>query len=92
MREFLLSEKTEDEFPRNAYYGDGSPIETSVIAEIREAYRQAAVTFSWRRGDILMVDNMRVAHGRAPFVGPRKILVAMSGSVSNHEVDTDGEN
>ncbi len=91
IREFLLSEKTENEFPRNAYYGDGSPIESSVIAEIREAYRQAAVTFPWQRGDILMLDNMRVAHGRAPFVGPRKILVAMSGSVSNLEVDTNGD-
>ncbi|HKR15496.1 MAG TPA: amino acid adenylation domain-containing protein [Pyrinomonadaceae bacterium] len=91
IREFLLSEKTEDEFPRNAYYGDGSAIESSVIAEIREAYRQAAITFPWKPGDILMIDNMRVAHGRAPFAGPRKILVAMSGSVTNLEVDTNGD-
>jgi hypothetical protein len=25
-----------------------------------------------------MLDNMLIAHGRNPFVGPRKILVAMA--------------
>ncbi|HYW71139.1 MAG TPA: amino acid adenylation domain-containing protein [Pyrinomonadaceae bacterium] len=89
VREFLLSERAEESFPRQAYYGDGSPIEASVIAEIREAYRQAAVTFTWQRGDILMLDNMQVAHGRAPFAGPRKVLVAMSGCVSSRDVKCD---
>ena len=31
-------------------------------------------------GDVLMLDNMLAAHGRRPFKGRRKILVAMSGS------------
>jgi amino acid adenylation domain-containing protein len=90
VRELLLSEKTEESFPRNSYYGDGSLIESSVIAEIREVYRQAAVTFTWEPGDILMLDNMQVAHGRAPYVGNRKVLVAMSGRVSSLDVDVEG--
>jgi amino acid adenylation domain-containing protein len=88
--ESLLVEMTEDDLPRNAYYGDGSPIESSVIAEIREAYRQAAVTFPWRAGDIMMLDNMQVAHGRAPFTGTRKVLVAMSGRIAKSELETEG--
>jgi len=48
-----------------------------VIEEIRNAYLQETVTFRWREKDLLMIDNMLVAHGRRPFVGPRKILVAM---------------
>ena len=88
--EALLVEMTEDDLPRNAYYGDGSPIESSVIAEIREAYRQAAVTFPWRAGDIMMLDNMQVAHGRAPFTGARKVLVAMSGRIAKSELETEG--
>jgi hypothetical protein len=35
-------------------------------------------------GDILMVDNMLVAHGREPFSGPRKILVAMAEPFGEH--------
>jgi amino acid adenylation domain-containing protein len=79
VRQSLLQQMDESDLPRNAFYGDGSPIEDSVIGEIHEAYRRASVSFTWEKGDILMLDNMLVAHGRAPFAGPRKILVAMTG-------------
>jgi hypothetical protein len=36
------------------------------------------VSFPWQRGDILMLDNILAAHGRAPYEGPRKILVGMT--------------
>ncbi|MEH2067462.1 MAG: TauD/TfdA family dioxygenase [Nostoc sp.] len=78
IREALLSFYKEDELPRNAYYGDGSPIESSVLDEIREIYQQETVTFSWQEGDILLLDNMLAAHGRMPFVGKRKIVVGMA--------------
>ena len=82
-QESLRALYREEELPSNAYYGDGSPIEVSVLDEIREAYRLAATTFPWRRGDILMLDNMLVAHGRASFVGARRILVAMAEPASH---------
>ncbi|MEH2121097.1 MAG: TauD/TfdA family dioxygenase [Nostoc sp.] len=78
VRESLLSTVKEEDLPRNAYYGDGSKIEASVIEEINEIYQQSAVTFSWQSGDILMLDNMLTAHGRKPFVGTRKVLVGMA--------------
>ena len=86
VRESLLAEFTEEYLPRNAYYGDGTPIEDSVLEEIRETYRQAAVVFEWRKGDVLFVDNILASHGRHPFVGPRKILVAMSELYVNETV------
>ena len=78
VREALLSEFKDDEIPRNAFYGDGSPIESSILDEIREVYWKSAVIFPWRQDDILMLDNFLVSHGREPFVGPRRILVAMA--------------
>jgi alpha-ketoglutarate-dependent taurine dioxygenase len=87
VRESLLAEKRDQDLPRNAYYGDGTPIEDSVIAEILEAYRTAAVTFDWQRGDLLVAENMLVAHGRAPFSGARKVLVAMSGLINSKDVE-----
>jgi alpha-ketoglutarate-dependent taurine dioxygenase len=68
----------EENLPRNTYYGDASPIEPDVLDEIRRAYQAEQVSFPWQAGDILMLDNMLVAHGRARFVGPRKVLVGMS--------------
>ena len=77
-REGLLAGLDEAELPTNTYYGDGSRIESSVLEAIREAYHRETITFTWQKGDILMLDNMLVAHGRRPYVGPRRILVAMA--------------
>ena len=68
----------EEDVPANTYYGDGSPIEPEVLDEIRDAYGSATVSSAWRRGDILLLDNMLTAHSRTPYVGERKILVGMS--------------
>ncbi|PYS75631.1 MAG: taurine catabolism dioxygenase TauD [Acidobacteria bacterium] len=78
VREALLAEFGEDDLPANTYYGDGTRIEPSVLDRLREIYRQEAVAFPWAKGDLLILDNMLAAHGRAPFTGPRQILVGMS--------------
>lgn len=78
VRDAMLDEFKTEDLPSNSYYGDGSPIEPEVVDALRAAYQQETVAFPWQRGDILMLDNMLVAHGRAPFVGPRKIVVGMS--------------
>ncbi|MES1244774.1 MAG: non-ribosomal peptide synthase/polyketide synthase [Acidobacteriota bacterium] len=83
-RTYVQSLFAEDDLPRNCYYGDGSPIEDSVMREILDVYRELEVVFPWQRGDILMLDNMLVAHARNAFVGPRKILVAM-GDMGSYE-------
>lgn len=83
VRESLLSMFREEDLPRNAFYGDGSKIEASVLEEINEIYQQETVTFSWQDGDILMLDNMLVAHGRKPFIGSRKVLVGMAEPFGN---------
>ena len=73
-----------DELPRNSYYGDGTPIEMSALDEIRRAYSENAVTNSWQEGDLVLLDNMLTAHGRTPYKGTRKILVAMADPFSPH--------
>jgi alpha-ketoglutarate-dependent taurine dioxygenase len=78
---FLLEFKDED-LPNNTYYGDGTPIEPEVLDALRAAYRAETVAFPWQEGDILMLDNMLAAHGRAPYAGQRKILVAMTEPLS----------
>ena len=77
VRDMLLSEYSEDDLPYNTYYGDGAPIEISVIEHLRHAYEAEMIKFRWEKGDILLLDNMLVAHGRSPFSGPRKIIVSM---------------
>lgn len=79
IRDSLLQAVGEQNLPRNVYFGDGSPIDDASLDCIRGVYRDTAVTFPWQAGDILMLDNLLVAHGRTAFTGSnRKIIVAMA--------------
>ena len=84
MREALLTEFGEDGLPYNTYYGDGTSIEASVIDQIRKAYEEEKVMFLWQEGDILMLDNMSIAHARQPYVGDRLIATAMTDAYSGN--------
>ena len=77
MRETLLTEFPES-LPFNTYYGDGSDFEPEVLEEIRAAYAAEEVSFPWQVGDVLLLDNMSVAHGRQAYTGERRILVGMA--------------
>lgn len=77
LRDALGALFAEEDFPRNVYYGDGSRIEDSVMAEVSDAYWATSVKFPWQTGDILLLDNMMIAHARLSYTGPRKIVVAM---------------
>jgi alpha-ketoglutarate-dependent taurine dioxygenase len=86
IRQALLSDFAEEDLPTNTYYGDGSRIEAAVLDDLREAYRQETTVFRWQAGDILMLDNMLTAHGRAPYIGARKVVVSMAEPLTHAEL------
>ena len=69
---------SEDSYPKHATFGDGSPIPQADILHILETQATVEVTFDWQQGDVLWCDNQRIAHGRRPFKGQRRILVALA--------------
>jgi alpha-ketoglutarate-dependent taurine dioxygenase len=79
VREALLDAVGEDRLPRNTYFGDGAPIDPAMLDEIRAVYRDTMLSFAWQAGDLLALDNVLMSHGRAPFKGKRRVLVAMTG-------------
>jgi alpha-ketoglutarate-dependent taurine dioxygenase len=78
IRDALLREFAEEDLPYNTYYGDGSPIESDVLEALRVAYQEETIQFPWKKGDVMILENMSVCHGRAPYSGPRKVVVAMA--------------
>ena len=71
-------ESSDEAFGCHALYGDGSEIPTADLQAIREAYDSAKVMFPWSAGDVLILDNILMMHGRQPFEGERQVLVAMA--------------
>ena len=83
----LLAEMTPREFPRNVFYGDGSAIEVEALTAIRATLDAHTRAFPWQPGDVLVLDNMRCAHGRNPFQGDRKIVVGMAEAISAEQCE-----
>jgi amino acid adenylation domain-containing protein len=72
----------EDDYPTNTYFGDGAPFSCAVLDHLRAVTARHVVAFPWRTGDLLVLDNMRFAHGREPFSGPRQIFAAMADPIA----------
>jgi alpha-ketoglutarate-dependent taurine dioxygenase len=78
LRDAIMADFDEADYPNNTYYGDGSPIEPQVMDELREAYRRHLTFFAWQKGDIVLLDNMLTSHARSSYEGDRRVLFAMS--------------
>jgi alpha-ketoglutarate-dependent taurine dioxygenase len=76
-RTSLLNLFKEDELPRSATFGDGTPIGNEVMERLNDLYWKTSVATPWQDGDLILLDNMLTAHARNPYQGERKIVVAM---------------
>lgn len=78
IREILLMTYSIDDLPSHATFGDGEQIPAAWIECVKQLFETTELAFKWELGDVLVVDNDRMTHGRNPFSGPRRVLVAMT--------------
>jgi alpha-ketoglutarate-dependent taurine dioxygenase len=81
IREYLVDVYGADGLPFNTFYGNGDPVGEEDVRVINEAYQAATVREPWQAGDLLLIDNLRMAHGRDSFQGTREVLAAMADPV-----------
>ncbi len=81
VREYLVDVYGQEGQPFNTRFGNGDPIGPDVVQVINETYEAHTVREPWEAGDLLVVDNIRTAHGREAFEGPREIVVALADGV-----------
>jgi alpha-ketoglutarate-dependent taurine dioxygenase len=81
VREYLVDVYGEDGLPFTTRFGDGGPVGEDVVALLNQTYEAHTRREPWQAGDLLLVDNIRSAHAREPFEGPREVLVGMADPV-----------
>jgi hypothetical protein len=71
------SETTQQRSPSGYRFENGETLTSAETATITSIFDKIECSFPWSDGDIMMLDNLQVAHGRNPFSGQREVLVAL---------------
>lgn len=53
---------------------DGSPIPEPILAEIAQTTERLTENIEWRSGDVVLIDNTRVMHGRRAIQDPQRTI------------------
>jgi alpha-ketoglutarate-dependent taurine dioxygenase len=91
IREYLVDVYGAEGLPFNTRFGNGDPIGEDVVELLNKVYEDNTAREPWQAGDLLLVDNVRTAHSREPFEGPREVLVAMADAVRLADCSPTGE-
>jgi alpha-ketoglutarate-dependent taurine dioxygenase len=81
VREYLVDVYGPDGLPFTTRFGNGDPIGQDVVQLLNAVYEATTAREPWQAGDLMLVDNIRTAHSREPFAGPRDVLVALAEAV-----------
>jgi hypothetical protein len=82
VREYLVMQFGPEGLPFNTRYGDGEAIGPAEIDAINDTYERHTMREPWRRGDLMLIDNIRMAHSREPYRGRREIGLVFSDPVA----------
>jgi len=61
-------------------FGDGSPLDREAVDIAAQFGEELSFDLPWQRGDVALVDNLLVMHGRRTFSGTRKVLASLIAS------------
>ena len=62
---------------KSVTHGDGSAIDVNALNRAIEIADELTYDLSWQTGDVVLVDNFRVMHGRRPYEGKRKVVASL---------------
>jgi Taurine catabolism dioxygenase TauD, TfdA family len=77
-RELRAVLDTRPDLADNVLFGDGEPVPGHMALAVSRSLRSLERGFALQRGDVLIIDNIQIAHGRSPFTGERKLIVALA--------------
>ena len=72
-----------NEQSRSVTYGDGSTIDEEDLKAATDIAYELSFDLNWQTGDVALIDNDRVMHGRRPFHGSRSVLASLCANPAN---------
>ncbi|KAF2636153.1 Clavaminate synthase-like protein [Massarina eburnea CBS 473.64] len=60
-----------------AFYGDGGLVPRKYFDAAVRIVQETRVLVKWRMGDVVLLDNHAVQHGREPWTGERRLLASL---------------
>jgi hypothetical protein len=70
-------------------FGDGEPLDADAVKVAAELAEGLAFDVPWQSGDVVLLDNFLVMHGRRSFVGKRKVLASLVAMQSHGAATSD---
>jgi hypothetical protein len=71
-----LREQPSEERSMHSTYLDASEFPDADVEAVRDVVWKHMVIEPWRLGDVVAIDNHSVSHGRMPYEGKRRVVVA----------------
>ena len=81
VREYLVDMYGEDGLPFTTRFGGGESVGEDIVQLLNDTYEAHTAREPWQAGDLLVVDNIRAAHSREAFEGPREVLAGLGDPV-----------
>lgn len=63
-------------------FGDGSPLNPDDVAVAVQLADELTFDLPWQQGDVCLIDNFVVMHGRRTFAGTRKVLASLIAALA----------
>jgi len=72
-----LTHKMEGPLATGYTFGDGTPLEIADAQVLHDILNELTMSWKWQAGDVMLLDNLQIAHGRNRYQGTRETLVSL---------------
>lgn len=69
--------RAKQKMPTGYSFGNGTDLTSNERANLESALDDVTLAWQWNAGDIMVLDNLQMGHGRNPYVGERETFVAL---------------
>jgi len=76
-REAIADMGREQKVQSQQFYGNGEPFPNKEADVLNRLFAQITRAWPWQKGDVMILDNFLVAHGRSPYSGTREVQVML---------------